>query len=159
MTINNIQLSKTIEADLYKLFEFQLDKEAIYWAAFTPSNPNDLTAYLEKYKKHIADPTINMQTIKINGEIVGSLAKYVMENEAEITYWVDRKYWGQGIATNALTEFLKTELSRPIYGRVAFDNLGSQKVLEKCGFLKIGNDFGYANARQMEIEEFIYKLS
>lgn len=159
MIINNIQLSKTIEADLYTLFEFQLDKEAIHWAAFTPSNPNDQTAYLEKYKKHIADPSINMQTIKINDEIVGSLAKYVMENEAEITYWVDRKYWGQGIATNALTEFLKTELIRPIYGRVAFDNLGSQKVLEKCGFLKIGNDFGYANARQKEIEEFIYKLS
>ena len=100
-----------------------------------------------------------MQTIKINDEIVGSLAKYVMENEAEITYWVDRKYWGNGIATNALTEFLKTELTRPIYGRVAFDNLGSQKVLEKCGFVKVGTDKGFANARQSEIEEFIYMLS
>jgi len=41
---------------------------------------------------------------------------------------------------------------------VAFDNYGSQKVLEKCGFLKIGSDSGYANARQKEIEELIFKL-
>ncbi|RYF99627.1 MAG: N-acetyltransferase, partial [Chitinophagaceae bacterium] len=41
----------------------------------------------------------------------------------------------------------------------AFDNIGSQKVLEKCGFTKIGNDRGFAHARQAEIEEYIYKLS
>ncbi|HEY4619198.1 MAG TPA: hypothetical protein VIH09_13485 [Flavobacterium sp.] len=34
------------------------------------------------------------------------------------------------------------ELTRPLYGRVAFDNFGSQKVLEKCAFMKIGTDKG-----------------
>ena len=53
---------------------------------------------------------------------------------------------------------MKVEQSRPIFGRVAFDNFASQKVLEKCGFEKIGKDIGFANARQTEIEEFIYKL-
>jgi len=80
------------------------------------------------------------------------------ENEAEITYWIDKKFWGQGIATTALKELLKIEQVRPIYGRVAFDNYGSQKVLEKCGFVKIGKEKGFANARQAEIEEYIYKL-
>ena len=82
-----------------------------------------------------------------------------MEKEAEITYWIDRKFWGQGIATAALQNFLKIEKIRPIFGRVAFDNYGSQKVLEKSGFIKIGKDKGFANARQEEIEEYIYKLS
>lgn len=100
-----------------------------------------------------------MQTIKANDEIVGSISKFVMENEAEITYWIDRKFWGQGIATKALTNFLVIEPNRPIFGRVAFDNLGSQKVLEKCDFVKIGTGKGFANARQKEIEEYIYKLS
>lgn len=49
--------------------------------------------------------------------------------------------------------------TKPIFGRVVFDNLGSQKVLEKCGFVKIVADKGFANARQTEIEEFIYKLT
>jgi RimJ/RimL family protein N-acetyltransferase len=94
-----------------------------------------------------------------DGEIAGSISKYVMEEEAEITYWIDRKFWGKGIATAALSAFLHLEQSRPIYGRVAFDNFGSQRVIEKCGFVKIGTDKGFANARQTEIEEYIYKLS
>ncbi|MFZ1424324.1 MAG: GNAT family N-acetyltransferase, partial [Saprospiraceae bacterium] len=105
------------------------------------------------------DPTVNNQTILLDNIIVGSIAKFVMEGDTEITYWIDRKFWGQGIATKALNEFLAIESIRPIIGRVAFDNFGSQKVLEKCGFNKVGSDIGCANARQMEIEEFIYKLS
>jgi [ribosomal protein S5]-alanine N-acetyltransferase len=159
MTNKNITLNKTEAGDLNILFQFQTDKEGIYLAAFTPNNPNDKPAYIEKYSKFLTDPTINMQTIKANDEIVGSISKFIMENKAEITYWIDRKFWGQGIATTALNDFLKIEHTRPIYGRVAFDNYGSQKVLEKCGFLKIGEDKGFANARQIEIEEYIYKLS
>jgi ribosomal-protein-alanine N-acetyltransferase len=143
---------------LHLLFEFQLDEEANYLAAFTAKDISDKVAYLEKYTKHLADPTITMRTIKANDEIVGSVAKYMMEGDAEITYGIDKKYWRQGIASTALADFLKIELARPIFGRVAFDNYGSQKVLEKCGFIRIGSDRGFANARQAEIEEFIYKL-
>ncbi|MGI8469749.1 MAG: GNAT family N-acetyltransferase, partial [Pyrinomonadaceae bacterium] len=88
-----------------------------------------------------------------------SIAKFEMEGDTEITYWIDRNFWGKGIATTALKNFLTIENTRPVFGRVAFDNLGSQKVLEKCGFVKIGTDKGFANARQTEIEEFIYKLT
>lgn len=159
--MHNIQLKlrRTEKPDLEHLFQFQLDKEAIYLAAFTPKNPTDKEAYFEKYTKHLEDPTINTQTILVDETIAGSIAKFIMEGDTEITYWIDRKFWGQGIATKALKEFLKIEQSRPIRARVAFDNYGSQKVLEKCGFVKIGMDKGFANARQTEIEEFIYKLS
>ena len=152
-------LTKTEENDLNAFFQFQLDKEANYLAAFTAKDPNDKAAYIEKYSKFLTDPLITSRTIKVNGEIIGTISKYVMENEAGITYWLGRKFWGQGIATAALKDFLKIEKTRPIYGRVAFDNYGSQKVLEKCGFIKIGTDKGFANARQAEIEEYIYKLS
>ena len=159
MTNLSITLTKTEKDDLNALFQFQLDTEANYLAAFTSKDPNDKAAYMEKFIKLLTDPTINMRTIKANGEIIGSVAKFVMENEAGITYWIDRKFWRQGIATAALKDFLKIEQTRPVYGRVAFDNYGSQKVLEKCGFIKMGEDKGYANARQTEIEEYIYKLS
>jgi ribosomal-protein-alanine N-acetyltransferase len=159
MTDRNIELTKTEKDDLNAFFRFQLDKEANYLAAFTAKDPNDKAAYLEKYTKFLTDPTINMRTIKVNDLIAGSIAKFVRENESEITYWIDRKFWRQGIATTALKEFLKIEKIRPIYARAAFDNYGSQKVLEKCGFVKVGSDKGFANARQTEIEEYIYKLS
>jgi RimJ/RimL family protein N-acetyltransferase len=153
-----ITLTETEKNDLNTLFLFQLDKEANYLAAFTSKDPSDKTAYIEKFTKLLTDPTITMRTIKVNGVIVGSVAKFVIENDAEITFWIDRSFWGQGITTAALKDFLKIEPARPIYGRAAFDNYGSQKVLENCGFVKIGKGKGFANARQTEIEEYIYKL-
>lgn len=155
----DIRLRPTEISDLDFLFQFQLDKEGGYLAAFMPKDPTDKSAYLSKYTKLLDDPTVNNQTIVIGNTIVGSIAKFVMEGDAEITYWIDRIFWGKGIATKALKELLVIETARPIFARVAFDNFGSQKVLEKCGFIKIGSDRGFANARQTEIEEFIYKLA
>ena len=154
-----IRLRPTAVSDLDTLFTFQIDKEGGYLAAFMPKDPTDKSAYLEKYEKLLKDPTVNNQTITIDNIIVGSIAKFLMDGDAEITYWIDRKFWGQGIATKALKEFLSIETVRPVFGRVAFDNFASQKVLERCGFVKIGSDKGFANARQTEIEEFIYKLT
>lgn len=161
MTTNelDIKLRPTEIADLELLFEFQTDKEGGYMAAFMPEEPTDKSAYITKFTKLLSNPTVNNQTILADNIIVGSIAKFVMEGDAEITYWIDRKFWGQGIATKALKILLIIETTRPVFGRVAFDNFGSQKVLENSGFVKIGSNKGFANARQMEIEEFIYKLT
>ncbi len=158
MQNKQLKLRKSKESDLEFFFQFQLDKEANYLAAFTAKDPSDKEAYFKKYTKHLNDPTINMQTILVDETIVGSIAKFEMQGNTEITYWIDKNFWGKGIATTALKNFLTIENTRPVFGRVAFDNLGSQKVLKKCGFIKIDTDKGFANARQTEIEEFIYKL-
>jgi len=155
----DLKLRRTEVPDLEYLFGFQLDEEGGYMAAFMPENPRDKSAYLAKYTKLLGDPQVNTQTILVDNEIVGSIAKFVMEGDAEITYWIDRKFWGRGIATRALEAFLGLETTRPIFGHVAFDNLGSQKVLEKCGFIKIGSGESFAGARQKEIVEFIYQLT
>jgi len=114
---------------------------------------------MERQKRFLKDKTINAQTIFYDDEIAGSIAKFEIDGEPELTYWIGRNYWNQGIATFALQEFLKTEAVRPIMGRTAFDNIGSQRVMEKCGFKKTGSDKGFANARGKETEEFIYILS
>jgi len=154
-----LKLRPSEQSDLEFFFQFQLDKEANYLAAFTPKDPSDREAYFQKFTKILADPAINNQTILVDERIVGSIAKFEVEGRAEITYWIDRGFWGKGIATTALKNFLTTENTRPIFARTAFDNFGSQKVLEKAGFVKTGADKGFANARQAEIEEFIYKLA
>lgn len=140
------------------LFVFQLDKDANYLAAFTSQDPTNKIEYIEKWTRLLTNSTVNMRTVIVNNEIVGSVVKYEMEGKAEITYWIDKQFWGMGFTTRALEKFLKIENNRPIYGRVAFDNFGSQRVLEKCGFEKVGKEKGFANARDKEIEEFIYKL-
>ncbi|HMS65118.1 MAG TPA: GNAT family N-acetyltransferase [Ignavibacteria bacterium] len=152
-------IRQTEIADLEHFFTFQLDKEAIFLAAFTSKDPGNKSAYIEKYTKLLNDPTVNHQTIIVDNIIAGSVSKFEMDGHSEITYWIDRKFWGKGVATSALGKLLEIENMRPVFARVAFDNIGSQKVLEKCGFIKVGSDKGFANARQMEIEEFIYKLT
>jgi len=158
MRNKQVTLRQSEESDLEFFFQFQLDEQANYLAAFTAQDPTDKEAYFKKYTKHLNDPKINNQTILVDETIAGSIARFEIAGDAEITYWLDRKFWGQGIGTTALKRFLATEETRPIFGRVAFDNRGSQKVLENCGFVKVGTDKGFANARQAEIEEFIYKL-
>lgn len=153
-----ITLTKTTIDDLRYLYQIQLDPDANQMAAFTSESGADFSLYFEKYAKHLADPTINMWTIRHKQQIVGSVAKFVMAGDAGITYWIDKEFWGQGIATEALTQLLHYETVRPVYAHVACDNPGSQRVLEKCGFRKIGSDKGFARARQAEIEELIYRL-
>jgi len=46
----------------------------------------------------------------------------------------------------------------PIYARVAKDNRGSRRVLEKCGFRVIDEMKGLANAHGEEIEELLLEL-
>lgn len=157
-TLHTIQLRPTTVEDLDILFEFQLDQEGRHLAAFTSQDSTNKEAYLAKYTRLLNDPTVNNQTIIVDSVIAGSIAKFVMEGDAELTYWIDRQFWGKGVATTALKDFLTLETARPLFGRVAFDNWGSQKVLENCGFIKIGTDRGFANARQAEIEELIYRL-
>lgn len=153
-----IKLTETELSDINSFYQFQLDEEGRHLAAFISADTDDEKAYIERWTKLLTNPKINIRTIKLGNEIAGSISKYIMEGNAEITYWIDRKFWGKGIASAALKEFLQIEQTRPIYGHVAFDNYGSQKVLEKCGFKKIGSDKYFAKARQAEIEEYIYEL-
>jgi len=120
MRNDNITLTKTEKDDLDAFFQFQLDKEANYLAAFTSKDPNDKVAYIEKYTKFLTDLTINMRTIKVGNEIAGSIAKFIMEGDAEITYWIDKNFWGKGVATTALKKFLTMENTRLILAHKKF---------------------------------------
>lgn len=146
-------------SDLEHFYRHQADDDAIQMAAFTSEDPYDKDAYLTKWSRLLDDETINLQTLIVDQEIIGCVAKYLMEGKAEITYAIDKKYWGQGWATKAVLEFLTIEKTRPMFAHVAFDNLGSQKVLEKAGFKKTHSMKGFANARGKEIEEFVYELN
>jgi RimJ/RimL family protein N-acetyltransferase len=57
-----------------------------------------------------------------------------------------------------LQAYLEIIHERPLHARAAHDNLGSLRVLEKCGFQRVGTDRYFANARGREIEEVILRL-
>jgi RimJ/RimL family protein N-acetyltransferase len=52
----------------------------------------------------------------------------------EVGYVLGKAFWGQGIATAALRQFIELDTVRPLYAGVALHNVASRRVLEKCGF-------------------------
>ena len=153
-----ITLREVQESDLESFYKFQLDKEANYMAAFVSKDPFNREAFNKHWEKIRNKLGITNKTILYENRVVGSIAKFVMENKPEITYWIDKEYWGKGIATEALKQLLNIIPDRPIYARVAKDNIGSNRVLEKTGFEIIGEDKGYAEGRGQETEEYIRML-
>lgn len=154
----SITLRETEVGDLDALFTFQSDEEAGYMAAFVNEKWQDKDAYIAKWKKLLADETIKIRTILLNNEVAGSVFIWQLMDEPQISYGLGKEFWNRGVVTNALQQFLKIFPARPLFGRVAFDNIASMKVLTKCGFKKIKEDRGYAYARQKEIDEMVFVL-
>jgi RimJ/RimL family protein N-acetyltransferase len=142
---NDIRLRDVTEADLPLLFEHQLDPVATEMAAF-PSRDRD--SFMAHWAKILADATLVKQTILVDGQVAGNIGSWEQSGEREVGYWIARDYWGQGVATKALALFLDQVTARPLYAHVAKHNIGSRRVLEKCGFTICGE----------EVEEFILKL-
>lgn len=156
---DDVHLRDVTPEDLPIFFEQQSDPAAVHMAAFTAKDPADRDAFMAHWQRILSTPTNIMKTILWRGQVVGNIGSYVEEGRPEVTYWIGRDYWGQGITTKALAAFLKVQTTRPLYGRTAKDNTGSLRVMEKCGFTVIGSDTGYANARGQEIEELLLVLN
>src|SRR6266704_1249114 len=156
-----ILLRDVTETDLPIFFEQQRDPAANFMAAFTARDPNDKEAFTAHWKRILNDDTVTMKTIVFDGHVAGSVAKFLDKEfgKPEVTYWIGKEYWGMGLATKALTRFLRDVTVRPIYGRAAKDNVASIRVLEKCGFRMFGQSKGFANARDAVVEEVILELS
>jgi len=133
--------------DLPVFFEHQRDPEAANRMAAFPSRDRD--AFMAHWAKVLADAGVTKKTILFDGRVAGSVVRFVQDGNLEVDYWIGREYWGKGVATEALSQFLIHVKERPLYGVVAKHNIASVRVLEKCGFALIGE----------EDEEYILKLA
>ncbi|QUW20964.1 GNAT family N-acetyltransferase [Sporosarcina sp. Marseille-Q4063] len=153
--MSNIMLRNVIEDDLPIFFKYQQDRDANQMAAFTNKDPSDWDSFSTHWNKILTDKNIIKQTIIVENNVVGNVLCFEQFGELEVSYWIGREFWGKGIATNALREFLNHVTIRPLNARAAKDNIGSLKVLEKCGFTITGEDSGFSNARGEDVEEFV----
>jgi len=149
-----ILLRDVTESDLPILYEQQLDPEATAMAAF-PSRDRD--AFMAHWAKIMAYEKSIIKTILYVGQAAGYILSWEMEGEREVGYWLGKEYWGKGIATQALAEYVGIAKTRPLFAHVARHNIGSRRVLEKCGFIVIGED-KYTNPAGVEGEEFVLRL-
>lgn len=147
----SVTLRNLAESDFPILYEHQREPEANHMAAFPA---REFEPFMAHQQKIMATDSVITRTILLNGEVAGSIACFEMEGQTEVGYWIGRAYWGKGVATEALGQFLSVTTQRPLYAHVAKHNIGSRRVLEKCGFIICGED----TVPGETIEEFVLRL-
>lgn len=120
--------------DVEILYQQQADPAAHQMARF---EPRDVIAFYQHWHDITHNPEVTVLIIEHDGMVIGDLVCWQQEGQRLVGYWLGQEYWGQGFASQALSLFTK-QLQHPLHAYVHQDNLPSQRVLEKSGFIPCG---------------------
>ena len=134
--------------DLDAFFEHQREPEANEMAIFPA---RDRTTFDAHWQRTLADESVIKKTIVHEGDVAGNVGSWKQDGRRLVGYWIGREFWGKGVATAALQEFVRVVPDRPLHAWVATTNVGSIRVLEKCGFVQVGS-------RTTDVEELLFEL-
>ena len=100
-----------------------------------------------------------INVIEVDGRLAGSVALA----DGQLGYMLGKAYWGKGITSEAVrrkldAEFRSSDLSSVEAGAFCH-NIGSQRVLEKNGFTRIGEETHDCRARGEAQTCFMYRLT
>jgi RimJ/RimL family protein N-acetyltransferase len=119
--------------DVDIFYEHQADPVAADMAKF-PSR--DRATYTEHFERSSANATAIRRAVLVDDVVAGNMMSWRSEDGRRLVgYWLDREFWGRGVATEALRLFVTEIKERPLFAYVASTNLGSARVLEKAGFV------------------------
>ena len=152
-----IRLREAVDADFVVLLEHQRDQASTRMAAFGTLDP-DAATFAARMRRAITDEATVQRVVLEGDAVIGFIGTYRHQGALEVTYRIARSHWGRGIATLALQQLLREVKERPLYASTAGDNLGSQRVLEKCGFVRTKTERSFAEARGVEIDEVFFAL-
>jgi RimJ/RimL family protein N-acetyltransferase len=149
-------LRDVVEADLDAFFEHQRDPRATSMASL-PARERE--AFDAHWRRLLADDSLVKQTIVHEGKPAGNVLCWPSEGRRLVGYWVGREFWGKGLATRGVAELVELVQERPLHAWVAMSNLGSIRVLEKCGFQQVERKTEYDERHGAEVEVFLYELA
>ncbi|ADD45803.1 GNAT family N-acetyltransferase [Stackebrandtia nassauensis] len=151
-----IQLRDTVADDLETLFEYEQDPEAGQLANFRP-RPHD--RFMTHWNtKILGNDEVVSRTVLVDGEIAGNIGCWDVDGERFIGYWFGRKFWGRGIGTQAVRAFVDEVPWRPLFADPSVHNVGSVRLLEKCGFKPDGSTMESSVFGDGEVEHVMLKL-
>jgi RimJ/RimL family protein N-acetyltransferase len=150
MTGPEVRIRPVEDDDLPIFLAHQDDPIAAAMASFPTRAPD---VFYEHWAKIRADATNVTRTIVADGEVVGDIVSWLDDGRRQVGYWIGRSHWGKGFATAALRLLLDEIADRPVTAHVALGNIGSQRVVEKCGFVRVG-----AEHADDGVDEAIFRL-
>jgi len=151
----SIRLRPVQPCDLPRMYDMQLDPESNHMAATIPRTGEAFDAH---WAKALDDPGNTTRAILVGEALVGSISCFPMDGQGHVGYWIDRGYWGSGIASRALHLLLREVARRPLVATAATSNGASLRVLRKCGFVIEEVRLSPASERYPECEEAVLVL-
>jgi RimJ/RimL family protein N-acetyltransferase len=148
-------LRDVAETDLDVFYEQQLDPEATAMAVFPARDRETFDAH---WRRLLADDSLVKRTIADAGAVAGNIGCWEQDGRLLVGYWVGQEFWGRGLATAALAELVAEIPARPFHAWVASSNVGSIRVLEKCGFVEVERHAERNEHSGEVIEEILYRL-
>ena len=133
-------LRDVIESDLPVFFEHQRDPEATRMADFPARDRETFDAH---WQRILADETgtLKTKTIVFEGQVAGNAVSWEQDGRRLVGYWLGQGVLGQGARDARPSPSSSTSsTTRPLYAYVAKTNVGSIRVLEKCGFVRSDED-------------------
>lgn len=152
---NEILLREVVEEDLPVFYAHQIDADAVEMAAHLP---RDYEAFQLHWTDLLAKNAVVKKTILVDQRVTGYVISFVYFGVREVGFWIGKEYWGQGIATRALSKLLEQVPLRPLRASAAKHNRGSLRVLEKCGFRIVGEDRAFSNMGGRVVEGIVLNL-
>jgi len=127
--------------DKVELTQLINDYDVVQWLSNMPFpyKPEDAEAFIERSQEKILKQEIKTYLIFHNKKMLGGIElRDFNKHSCELGYWLGKKYWGKGFATEAVGRLLELgfdELNlNEIYAAYKVGNKASKKVLEKSGF-------------------------
>ena len=148
-------LRDVTKADLDVFYEQQRDPEATTMAVFPARNREAFDAH---WQRVLADDSNVTRTIVDEGAVAGNIGCWEQDGRRFVGYWLGREFWGRGVATAALAGLAAELDERPLHAWVATSNVGSLRVLEKCGFVEVERHAEQNDHAGRVIEEILYRL-
>ena len=129
----------------------------------SPYRKENGVAFIKMALQH--SPT-QIFTIEVNGEASGGIGLHpqadIHRMNMELGYWLAEPHWGKGIMTNAVKQMVeygfKTFQIDRIFARPFGTSIGSQRVLEKAGFILDGRFKGALYKNGEYVDELIYAV-
>jgi RimJ/RimL family protein N-acetyltransferase len=149
-------LREVRESDLADFFEHQCEPEATEMALFPA---RDREAFDAHWRRILKDDTVLKRTIVDDGRVAGNVLCWEQDGKHLVGYWVGKEFWGRGLATRALAAFVEAVPARPLHAWVATTNVGSIRVLEKCGFVRAGSRAEHDEKLGRRVEELLFELA
>jgi RimJ/RimL family protein N-acetyltransferase len=150
-----IRLRNVERGDLPRMYQMQLDPESNRLAVTIPRSAE---AFDGHWADALRDPSNTAKAILLGEVLVGYVCCFPMDGQDHVGYWIDRAYWGMGIASRALQLLLQEVANRPLVATAANSNGASIRVLQKCGFVVEQVRISPASDRYPECEEAVLVL-